>query len=91
MLREAIPDTCVVKHGAGIVTVMKAIKNEVELEGIRQAHLRDGAAVVRWLCWLDQVDFAEHHTEITLADKLTAFRAEGAHFQGLSFSTISSV
>jgi Xaa-Pro aminopeptidase len=52
--------------------------------------LRDGAALVRWLCWLDQVDFTEHHTEITLADKLTTFRAEGAHFQGLSFSTISA-
>ena len=90
MLREAIPSACKVKYGTGIVTVMKAAKNEGELEGIRQAHLRDGAAVVRWLCWLDQADFTEHHTEITLADKLTAFRAEGAHFQGLSFSTISA-
>lgn len=90
MLRESIPTACEVKHGAGIVTVMKAIKNEFELEGMRQAHLRDGAAVVRWMCWLDQVDFSEHHTEITLANRLTAFRAEGEHFQGLSFGNISA-
>ena len=89
MLRDAIPDTCEVKQGVGIVTVMKAIKNKVELEGIRQAHLRDGAAVTRWMCWLDQLDFSENHTEISLADKLTTFRAEGEHFQGLSFSNIS--
>jgi Xaa-Pro aminopeptidase len=90
MLREAVPDACEVKRDKGIVTVMKAIKNRVEMEGIRRAHLRDGAAVARWMYWMDQVDLAEHHTEITLVDKLTAFRAEDEHFQGLSFSNISA-
>jgi len=90
MLREAIPQGCEVKHGQGLVTTMKAIKNETELAGMRQAHLRDGAAVVRWMHWLDQVDFNEVHTEITLADRLTTFRADGEYFQGLSFGNISA-
>ena len=32
----------------------KAIKNEAEIKGARAAHLRDGAAMVRFLAWLDE-------------------------------------
>ncbi|XP_028775617.1 aminopeptidase P1 isoform X2 [Neltuma alba] len=36
------------------VALAKALKNQVELEGLRKAHIRDGAAVVQYLVWLDE-------------------------------------
>jgi Xaa-Pro aminopeptidase len=71
------------------VTLMKSRKNPVEMEGMRAAHVRDGAAVARFLCWLDRAIGKEELTEISAAKRLEAFRQEGEHFQGLSFRTIS--
>ncbi|MEZ4654070.1 MAG: aminopeptidase family protein P [Candidatus Eisenbacteria bacterium] len=71
------------------VTLMKSKKNDVEVEGMRSAHVRDGAAVARFLCWLDEAVRKESLTEISAAMKLEEFRREGEHFQGLSFRTIS--
>ena len=39
---------------ATAVTLAKSVKNAAELAGLREAHLRDGAALVRFLCWLDK-------------------------------------
>ena len=43
-----------VSRGADPIALMKAVKNEVEIAGTRAAHLRDGAAVTRFLAWLDR-------------------------------------
>ena len=67
----------------------KAAKNRVELDGIRAAHLRDGAALVRFMAWFDHEAPKGKLTEIAAAQRLDALRAENAHFQGLSFPTIS--
>lgn len=67
----------------------KAAKNKVELEGIRAAHLRDGAALVRFLAWFDREAPKGRLSEITAAANLDALRAQNANFQGLSFPTIS--
>lgn len=72
----------------------KACKNPVEVNGSRAAHLRDGAAVSRFLAWLDtRVSQAnpELEHEGTLADKLEYFRAANAEFVEPSFSTISAL
>lgn len=82
---------------AGAVTVRasdpcqlpKACKNDVELENCRLAHRRDGAALVRFLAWLDAEAPSGRLTEIDAADRLAALRAEGEHFLDLSFPTIS--
>ncbi|MEZ4650264.1 MAG: aminopeptidase P family N-terminal domain-containing protein [Candidatus Eisenbacteria bacterium] len=71
------------------VVLMKAAKNGVEIEGMRRAHVRDGVAVVRFLRWLEEAAPDGGLTEISAADRLEAFRAEGDLFQGLSFRTIS--
>lgn len=68
---------------------MKARKNRVELAGIRAAHRRDGAAMVRFLHWLERAVPAGGATEMSAAAALDALRAEGEHFQGLSFPTIA--
>ena len=68
---------------------MKARKNAVELAGIRAAHRRDGAAMVRFLRWLERSVPAGGVTEMGAAAKLDGLRAEGDRFRGLSFPTIA--
>ena len=67
----------------------KAIKNSVELNGTRAAHLRDGVALTRFLHWINNAFENGQVTEIDAADQLEAFRRQGKNFQGLSFPTIS--
>ena len=71
------------------IPLMKARKNEVELAGIRAAHRRDGAAMARFLHWLDRSLPEGGITEMGAAARLEGFRREGEHFQGLSFPTIA--
>lgn len=69
----------------------KAIKNEVELEGMRQCHLRDAAAVVNYFAWLEeQLSAGIVLNEIDGASRLEKFRGEQEDFVGLSFDTISA-
>ncbi|XP_039762614.1 xaa-Pro aminopeptidase ApepP-like isoform X2 [Pararge aegeria] len=71
------------------VALAKLIKNDVELEGFRQCHIRDGIAVVRFFRWLhSQVDAGNNITEIQAADKLLEFRKDEKDFMGPSFETI---
>ena len=73
----------------------KAIKNAAEIEGAREAHRRDGAALVKFFTWLDkqmkeaQSTGAKAPTEIAASDKLAEFRAAQVLCQGPSFDTIS--
>lgn len=72
------------------VSFLKAIKNKTEIEGFRRAHIRDGAAMVKFLFWLDRTWKRQRITERQAAAKLEGFRAGGAHYQGPSFETISA-
>jgi len=77
--------------GEDPVLLAKACKNPVELAGTRRAHLRDAVAEIQFLAWLDaQVAAGKLHDEAVLADKLLALRSQQAHFQDLSFDTISA-
>lgn len=77
--------------GEDPVLIPKACKNPVEIEGARQAHIRDAVAEVRFLAWLDaQVEAGQLHDEATLSDRLGEFRAQGDEFHGPSFDTISA-
>jgi Xaa-Pro aminopeptidase len=67
----------------------KAKKNAVELDGMRAAHVRDGAALTRFLCWLATEGPKGKLTEVEAAERLEAFRRENQRIQGLSFPTIS--
>jgi Xaa-Pro aminopeptidase len=68
----------------------KAIKNEIELEGMRACHIRDGAALIEYFAWLEQELLTHELDEVTAADKLEALRSKQKNFVGLSFDTISS-
>jgi Xaa-Pro aminopeptidase len=76
-------------RGADPVTLPKAIKNEVELAGTRMAHLRDGVALARFLCWLDCSAPGGGLDEMRVAAALAEFRRTGEHFRDTSFATIS--
>ncbi|CAK1550199.1 unnamed protein product [Leptosia nina] len=72
------------------VALMKCVKNRVELEGFRSAHVKDGVAVVRFLRWIhEQVDAGRNVTEIDVVDKLDALRGEEYGYRGPSFATIA--
>jgi Xaa-Pro aminopeptidase len=67
----------------------KACKNETELAGMRGAHQTDGAALCRFLAWLDREAPSGGLTEMAAAERLEAFRRESDDIRGLSFPTIS--
>jgi len=67
----------------------KALKNTTEQSGARQAHIRDGVALCKFLAWLQAQPLKGETTEVSASDRLEAFRREGQHFHDLSFDTIS--
>jgi Xaa-Pro aminopeptidase len=71
-------------------TVMpRATKNDVEIDGTRRAHARDGAALVRFLHWFDQEAPKDYLTEIDICKALEGFRIQTGALQDLSFDSIS--
>lgn len=75
--------------GKSPVPAMKAQKNDWEIAGFRQAMLRDGVAMVKFLRWLKPAVEAGGQTEISIDRKLTSLRAEQPLFRDISFDTIA--
>ena len=75
-------------RGADPCALPKACKNAMELDGIRAAHRRDGAALTRFLAWLASASPGSI-TELDAVARLAAMRAGGEHYRGPSFDTIS--
>jgi Xaa-Pro aminopeptidase len=71
------------------VLLPKAVKNETELQGAREAHLRDAAAYVNFLCWFDEESPKGELDEISVAEKLESFRQATGVLKDISFDTIS--
>jgi len=66
----------------------KAAKNPAEIQGMREAHLRDGAAVVEFLCWLDSAAPQGGLTEIDVVTALEGYRRATNVLHDISFDTI---
>jgi len=83
--------------GATVVRAMdpcalpRAAKNPVEIEGARQAHIRDGVALARFLHWVDTVAQVELPDERGVVEALERFREETGALKDLSFDTIAGV
>lgn len=71
------------------VSLLKAVKNETEINGFRHAMERDGIAMVKFLKWLKTAVPAGNETELSVDRKLYELRAEQADFKGISFDTIA--
>ncbi|MBM3491219.1 MAG: aminopeptidase P family protein [Alphaproteobacteria bacterium] len=78
-----------VVRGADPCQLPKACKNAAELAGTRAAHRRDGAAMARFLYWLEGAAGEGALDELSAERQLAAIRAEHAMFRDLSFDTIS--
>ena len=89
LLHGLIGDDVKKLEDVNITTTLKAVKNRIEIENLRQAHIRDGVAMVKFLYWLDKNVGKTHITEITAADKLEEFRSKQENYMGLSFPTIA--
>ncbi|MDE6556682.1 MAG: aminopeptidase P family protein [Duncaniella sp.] len=87
-IAEALAGHAVI--GSSPVAIPKAVKNAVQIEGIRTAHLRDGVAMVRSLIEIERILKAgEPLTEIGVAEILLENRKKGDLFFDLSFDTIA--
>lgn len=77
-----------VRRGADPCLLPKACKNAVEIAGTREAHLRDGAAMVQFLAWLDAEAPKGGLTEIAVVRALEGFRRATNALREISFETI---
>nr|XP_002736408.1 PREDICTED: xaa-Pro aminopeptidase 1-like [Saccoglossus kowalevskii] len=73
------------------LSLAKAIKNDVEIEGMRQSHIRDAVALCELFMWLENEVPKGKITEITAVDKAEQLRSQQADYVSLSFATISSI
>lgn len=87
-LYQEIASHCQTVTAPSPVLLMKSVKNETELEGIRTAMIKDGIALTRFFMWLEQAIHSNELTEISIADRLREFRAQQPLFQGESFGSI---
>ena len=76
--------------GQDPIALMKARKNQAELEGARRAQLRDAIGVVRFLHWFDNEARKGKLTEIDAAQALETFRRKSRKLKDVSFPTISA-
>lgn len=80
---------CYKVYGKSPVAMLKACKNEVQIEGTRKAMERDGAALVRLFMWLDANAGTGKYTEIDVWEMGKKFRAMGDYYKGDSFGMIA--
>ncbi|CAA0815562.1 Metallopeptidase M24 family protein [Striga hermonthica] len=72
------------------ISLAKAVKNEAELQGMCDSHLRDAAALAQFWVWLEEeISRGVILTEVDVADKLLEFRSRQDGFLDTSFDTIS--
>jgi len=78
-----------IKRGADPCALPRALKNATEIAGARAAHRRDGAAMTRFLAWLDEAAAGGRVDELGASERLGALRRENDLFRDFSFATIS--
>ena len=79
------------KAGEDPIQALKSVKNPVEIENLKNAHVKDGVAMVKFQMWLEEKMAAgEAVTEVDVDEKLMALRGEQALNIGVSFDTIAA-
>ncbi|MBW9145552.1 aminopeptidase P family protein [Clostridium sp. CM027] len=73
-----------------ITTKFKGIKNDVEIQNVRKAMVRDGVAMVKFINWMKKTIKTRNITEIEASDKICEIRKAGENFYDLSFASISA-
>ena len=89
-IQDSYPAECL-RYGTSPVILEKSIKTQSEIENLRQTHIDDGVAMVRFLYWLDtELVSGREITEWEASEVLTAFRSEIPGYRGNSFENISA-
>jgi Xaa-Pro aminopeptidase len=80
---------CNIVEGKTISTLMKGIKNEVEIQHTREVMAKDGAAIAKTFYWIEQrLKNDENVSEADVSDQLAEHRSEMDHYIGESFPAI---
>ena len=90
LLLQNISQGAIICDEQNLTLLPKAIKNPVEVENMKKAHIRDGIALTKFICWLKKNIGKVPMTELSVTDKLYSFRKEQEHFLGSSFDPIVS-
>lgn len=78
------------KEGLSIITRLKACKNAIELNHLKETLINDGVAMVQFMYWLEENVVSGKVSEVSAAKKLKSFRAGQQGFMGESFGAISA-
>ena len=90
LMPRYVPNRTQVIYAPSPIPLMKAVKNEAETAGFRQAMVSDGVAMVRLLKWIKPAVAKGGVTEMGVDDKLTALRSEDPAYVEKSFETIAA-
>lgn len=88
-LYNTIPSDCRIIDMPSPADLMKSIKNDVEIQGFRNAMEKDGVALVRFLMWVEKAVPQGNVEELDIPKKLVEYRSQQENFVGESFDTIS--
>lgn len=89
-LYNRIPSDIKIVEATNPALLFKAVKNEIEIENIKKAHIKDAIAHTKFMHWVKTTYDKETITELSASDKLEAFRAEQDNFLWPSFAPISA-
>lgn len=88
-LYNSLPTSVKTVSAVSPVALLKSIKNETQINGVRNAMIKDGIALVRFFMWLEKHISSGEIKETTIGEKLIEFRSQQPLFVGESFSTIA--
>ncbi len=86
---DAIPAALNIIEDLNPSTMLKAVKNQVELDHIRDTMINDGVAMTKFFKWVEEHVAEGNLSEVSIADKLLSFRQEQPGFKDISFGTIA--
>ena len=90
LVANALKDSNI-KDAASPASMMKAVKNDIQVENLKKAQLQDSVSMTKAFCWLEnEIEKNGAVTEQSFADKLDKCRAEREGYKSLSFNTISA-
>jgi Xaa-Pro aminopeptidase len=88
IIQSLNPNSCFISVGSP-VSLLKSIRNNWEIAGVRNAMRKDGVALVKFLKWLEEAVPSGKETELSIDRKLHDFRVEQELYMGESFGTIA--
>ena len=86
---DTIPNNVEIIEAMNPSTLLKAVKNNIELQHERQAMINDGVAMTKFFKWIEENVASETLSEMSIADHLQGLRAEQPGFKDISFDTIA--